>query len=356
MGRARLKILVSILALSSAAWGAEQAAAVRTAATRAVTDETGRRVVVPEAAQRIVSLAPNLTETVYALGAEGRLVGVTDYCDYPAEARAKSHVGGPLNPSLEAIVALRPDLVLATRVLNRRGTVESLERLGLAVYATDARTVEGVLDSVEHLAGLMGAEQQGETLAASLRARLERLEQRLDGIAATRVLFVVWEEPLITIGQQTCLADALRRAGAESVIRMQQDWPQISVEEAIRLQPDYLVFASNHTETNAPQLSGLRERPGWRELRAVKEGHIAVVSDAIDRPAPRLIDAIEELARQLHPEAFSGTKPETRKSKIEARQNARAAGDEGDVRSSNCESLASLGGSSTNRRHRSCGL
>lgn len=310
--RRRPRVLVSLAALLGATW----AAAAQTTASRSVVDETGRSVVAPVAAQRIVSLAPNLTETVYALGAEGRLVGVTDYCDYPPEAQAKTHVGAPINPSLEAIVALRPDLVLATTAINRRETVESLERVGLAVYATSPRTVQGVLDSVEHLARLMGAQQQGEIVVAGLQARLGGLRERLKGLVAKRVLFVVWQEPLITIGQHTFLADALRWAGAESVVQTPQDWPHVSLEEVVRLQPEYLIFASNHTESGAQEFSGLHERPGWRDLTAVRDGHIAVVSDAIDRPAPRLVDAIEQLARQLHPEAFTGGK-ENRKEKME---------------------------------------
>jgi iron complex transport system substrate-binding protein len=292
-------------ALLCFALGAGPARATRQgAATRVVVDEVGRSISVPAEIRRIVSLAPNLTETVYALGAQERLLGVTDYCDYPAEARSKTRVGSPLNPSLEAIVALRPDVVLATRSINRLATVEALERAGIAVYATDAKTVDGVLTSIGHLAGLLGAPQQGDTLLAELRARLDALQKRLDGLAPRRALFVVWESPLITIGPETFLADALRRAGAESVVRTSQDWPQLSMEEVVRLQPDYLIFTADHTESSTRDFSGLRKLAGWSDLGAVKESHLAVVSDAIDRPAPRLIDAIESLAHQMHPEAF----------------------------------------------------
>jgi iron complex transport system substrate-binding protein len=280
-------------------------AAGQSVAARVLVDEVGRTVTVRGDIRRIVSLAPNLTETVYALGAQERLFGVTDYCDYPAEARSKARVGSPVNPSLEAIVALRPDVVLATRSINRLATVDALERAGIAVYATDAKTVDGVLTSIGHLAGLLGTPQQGNALLADLRARLDALQKRLDGLVRRRALFVVWESPLITIGPETFLADALRRAGAESVVHTSQDWPQLSMEEVVRLQPDYLIFTADHTESSARDFSGLRKLAGWSELAAVKGGHLAVVSDAIDRPAPRLIDAIESLAHQMHPEAFT---------------------------------------------------
>ncbi len=271
----------------------------------AFTDETGRQVSIPQPVRRIVSMAPNLTETLYALGAQDRLVADTDYCDYPPDAQAKPKIGGAINPNLEQVVAFRPDLVLATRALNRRETVEALEALGLAVYATDPRSVAGVLESTARVAEVIGSGEEGLVVVARLRARLEEVRRRVGPLAPRRVLFVVWQHPLISIGPQTFLADALRWAGAESVVEVAQDWPHVSLEEALRLQPEYLVFASSHSEGALRDLEALRSRPGWRNLTAVREGHLAVVSDAINRPSPRLADAIEQLARQLHPQAFA---------------------------------------------------
>jgi iron complex transport system substrate-binding protein len=118
------------------------------------------------------------------------------------------------------------------------------------------------------------------------------------------VLFVVWQEPLISIGQNTYIADALRHGGAESVLPTKQDWPKASWEEVVHLQPEYLVFASAKPEEITATLAGLRNQPGWRDLKAIAENKIVIVSDAINMPAPRLVDAIEELAKHLHPEAF----------------------------------------------------
>ena len=258
----------------------------------------------PQPVRRIVSLAPSLTETIYALGAGDRLVGDTDYCDYPAEALAKPKVGGAINPSLEQIVALRPDLVLVTKSLNRLETVVALERLGIAAYATDPRTVEDVIASATKLAGVIGANGAGATLEASLRARLAELKRRVSALPPKRVLFVVWAEPLISVGRDTFIADALRWAGAESVVQSSQGWPHVNLEEVVRLQPDMLVFAGSHSETVARDLEGLAQLPGWRNLEAARSRRFAVISDAVNRPAPRLISAIEQLARQLHPQAF----------------------------------------------------
>ena len=277
--------------------------AARSGASRLVVDGYGRRVRIPAQVDRIVSLAPNLTETLYALGAADRIVGDTTYCDVPPEAKTKPHVGAPLDPSIESIVALRPDLVFATSI-NREETVEALDHLGAAVYATDPRTVRETIDSVQRIADLLGAEQEGAALTAKLDAKLQALRARLAGRPPVRVLFVVWLDPLQTVGQNTFVADALRWAGAKSVIVSNQDWPQISFEEVVRLEPDYLVFAADHPGEGAVRLADLRSRPVWKDLRAVQEGHVAIVSDEIDRADPDLIDAIEQLARDLHPGAF----------------------------------------------------
>jgi iron complex transport system substrate-binding protein len=275
------------------------------AGSRVVTDEVGRTVTIPAQVRRIVSLAPNLTETIYALGLEDRLAGDTDYCDVPAAAKAKPHIGSPQNPSIEAIVALHPDLVLATTSINLRQTADALARLGVPVYTTDPHTVRGMVDSFGRMADLIGASQQGASLVAGLDARLDTLHTRLANIPLVHVLFVVWLDPLISIGQNTFIADALRWAGAESVVLSSQNWPQIALEEVVRLQPDYIVLASSHTGEGARTLEDLRARSAWKDLQAVRSGHVAIISEEIDRPAPGLIDAIEELAHEIHPNAFS---------------------------------------------------
>jgi cobalamin transport system substrate-binding protein len=312
--------LAGAMALSA---GTMQAGAMRDAsaqdasAKRVVTDELGRRVEVAREVRRIVTLAPNLTETIYALGLEAQLAGDTDYCDTPAAAKSKPHVGAPLNPSLEAIVALHPDLVLATTSINRRETVEALSRLGIPAYTTDPHTVRGMLESIEHIAEIAGASEPQMDIVARLQHRLDALHARLEERPLVHVLFVVWEEPLISIGQNTFIADALRWAGAESVILSDKSWPQIGMEEVVRLQPDYIVLASNHSESGAKtELEDLRARPAWKQLAAVRMGHVAMVSEEVTRPSPGLVDTIEDLAHQLHPEAFDG-KTENGKVKME---------------------------------------
>ena len=286
-------------------------------ATKLVTDETGRRMAIPLNVQRVVSLAPNLTETIYALGLDAKLAGDTTYCDIPPAAKEKPHIGSAQEPSLEAIIALHPDLVLATTSINRAQTADALLKIGVPVYTSDPHTVTGILNSIATMADLMGASEQGAKVVAELQQRLDTLHAALQDRPMAHLLFVVWEDPLISIGQNTFIADALRWAGAESIIVTNQNWPQVSMEEVVRLQPEYIVLTADHLAAETHEhVNNLRDRPTWRGLRAVETGHVVMASDEFTRPSPGLVDAIEALAHELHPDAFA-PKAENRKVKIE---------------------------------------
>ena len=274
-------------------------------ALREVTDETGRAVKVPAQIGRIVSLAPSLTETVYALGLQDKLVGDTEYCDYPADAAKKHKVGGAINPNMEEIAALKPDVVLVVKSLNRLETVRALEQLGIPVYSTDPHSVIGVIESMKRLSDVLGAGNAGAKLERTLRERLAEIQTKLKDSPPKRVFFVVWTEPLQSIGKRTFIADLLTYCGATSVVESQQDWPKFSLEETVRLEPEYLVFATNHSDNVKNEVEALAVKPGWSAMKAIKYRKIAVVSDAINRPGPRIVDAVEELARQIHPEVFA---------------------------------------------------
>jgi cobalamin transport system substrate-binding protein len=270
-----------------------------------VKDEIGRAVRIPQPVRRIVSLAPSATETLFALGLGDRLVGDTDFCDYPPEAKAKAHIGGPISPNIERIAALHPDLVVASREINRAESVYSLERLGIAVYTTDPESVEQVLTSTERLGELLGASYAGRALVANLRGHLAELDHRLAGLTPKNVLVVVWLDPLISVGRNTFMDDALRHAGARSVIDSPQSWPTIDLEEVVRLQPDYLIISNDNKQQVQRELGELQRRPVWQRLGAVRNGRFVVVSEAFSHPSPRLLDGIEQLARALFPSEFT---------------------------------------------------
>jgi len=201
--------LASVLLFFGA--GAAAASAAASDATRVVVDETGRRVTLPAEVRRVVSLAPNLTETIYAIGAGARLAGDTDFCDVPDEAKSKPHVGAPINPSLEAIVALKPDVVLASASINWPATADALLKMGVPVYTTDPHSVDDMIAGIAHIGEVIGADAAANSLVAGLRARLAAVEEKLAGRTPRRVLFIVWDDPLISIGQTRCGLRAVLR-------------------------------------------------------------------------------------------------------------------------------------------------
>ena len=306
-------VVLSCAAAPARAQSATTPSPAEPPAFREVIDETGRSVRIPQPVRRIVSLAPSLTETIYALGLQDRLVGDTEYCDYPPDAKKKTKVGGGIDPSLEVIASLHPDLVLVTKSFNRLETMQSLDRLGISSYATDPHTVADIISSVKTLAVVLGVPEVGVSVAEEMQHRLADLQQRIGSLPPKRVLFVVWTQPLISTGKDTFLADALRHAGAVSIIDSSQGWPQVNLEEVARLQPDFLVFAESHSGDASREMAKLATLPGWKIVRAVRNHRYAVISDAVNRPAPRIVSAIEDLARQLHPKAFAEKSDNTKK-------------------------------------------
>jgi iron complex transport system substrate-binding protein len=264
-------------------------------AARVVTDQTGRRVVLPDHPRRLVSIAPSITETLYALGLGDRLVGDTDYCDYPPQALKLPHVGALLNPSLEKIVALKPDLVLGTDEANRRETADQLERLGIPLYGVTAHTVEGTLQSLEDLGRVLDWDQPTGKIVTGLRARVAAVEKQAQGRPRPKVLFVVWYRPLITAGSATFISSVIQCAGGSSISDdLKGEWPHMGLEEVLKRAPDVILFP--RTSAFAPGLEEFQKLPGWRDLAAVKSHHLYLVSETIMRPSPRLIDALEEVA------------------------------------------------------------
>ena len=312
---ARALVICASLFLSCAADLPAQTSSAASPAAPAlheVVDGYGRTVRIPVNPNRIISLAPSVTETLYALGVGDRLVGDTDYCDYPLEAQKKPKVGGVINPNLEQIAALHPDLVVMSKEGNLLETVRALDSLGIPTYATDAHTIDQIISSTQKLADVLNVSNVGKALAADLQQRLSVLQSKLTGVTPRRVLFIVWPEPLMSVGKSTFVADAIRRAGALSIVDSNQDWPQVSLEEVVHLQPDFLVFAASHSGSAEHDFELLANRPGWQILDAVRNRRFAVASEAIIRPAPRLVSVIEDLARQLHPDVFL-EKPESDK-------------------------------------------
>lgn len=268
-----------------------------------VQDMLGREVRVPDRPGRVVSLAPSLTEIVYALGAEAQLVGVTTYCDYPPEATQKPKVGGMTTPNLEAILALGPDLVLATTEGDREQDVRDLERLGLPVYVVRPTSFATVLESVLRVGEILGRPDRARQLVEGMRREVEAIARTTRPLPHPRVLYVLWGDPLIVPGRDTIMTDLIRLAGGVSVTGQEAlPYPRFSLEEVVARNPEVIVLAQHGSASVDERL----ER--WRHLRllsAVRQGRIyGIDGNLIHRPGPRIVEGLRTLARLFHPEAF----------------------------------------------------
>jgi iron complex transport system substrate-binding protein len=249
-----------------------------------------------------VSLAPNLTEIVFAVGAGDRLVGRTSYCDFPAEAKAIAEVGDTLHPSLERIIALKPQVVLVSTASQLEVFTNQLQGHNIAVFVTDPHDLEGVFRSIGQIGEIFGEADEARLLVQKLRERANTVEQAVMPKKAIRVFYQVSGEPLYTAGHDAFVTDLMRRAGALSVTAdIPGAWPKYSNESALAARPEAIILPSGGSmgEANSNVAEALRKSP------AVLEGRVYRINDDhLARPGPRSVDGLEEMARALHPDAF----------------------------------------------------
>ncbi len=281
------RYIALLLALTSCAW-----------AVRWERDDTGRSVAVPDQVHRVVSLSPSLTNTVYALGAQSVLVGITNYTVYPPQAaQEKPSVGAVVGPSLEKIVALHPDLVLALPEFNGAETIEGLERLGIPVFLFNTGNVSNIYRTVELVGRVLGRDREATALIASLRARESKVRAQSTGKNKLAVLLVLSIDPLITAGRNAFITEMISAAGARSVTDdLAQDWLQMNVETILPRKPDYILLMKD----GPVNFKDMQQRAGWKSLEAVRQGRVIVIDDRIQIPAPVAFDGLEDLARQIH--------------------------------------------------------
>ena len=270
--------------------------------TREVTDEAGRRVRLPAKIDRVISLAPNLTEIVFAVGAGNRLVGRTRYCDYPAGAKAVPEVGDTMTPSIERIIAAKPQLVLISTASQLEAFTRQLGEQGIAVYVTNPQSLDDVFRSIQSLGDILGERERAAALVAELRQRADKIEAVTKQAKPIRVFYQVSGEPLYTIGHDAYLTDLIRRAGGVSVTAdVPTAFPRFSDEAALAARPDAIILPTGGSmgSANAMVATALKTSPAVANNRVYK-----INDDHLSRPGPRLVEGLEELARALHPEAF----------------------------------------------------
>lgn len=249
-----------------------------------------------------MTLAPNLTEIVYAVGAGNLLVGNTSYCDYPAEAKQVAKVGDTLHPSIERIIALRPQLVLVSTASQLETFTRQLDEQQIAVYVTDPHDLEGVFRSIAAVGDLLDRHEESLRVSNKLRARAAKVEEAVKASAPASVFYQLSAEPLYTAGRDSYITDLIARAGGRSVTASVPGvWLRYSDEAALSSRPEAIVMATGGSmgEANREIASALKNSP------AAKAGKIIQINgDFLSRPGPRLVDGLEQMAQALHPEAF----------------------------------------------------
>ncbi|HET7463346.1 MAG TPA: cobalamin-binding protein [Longimicrobium sp.] len=266
-----------------------------------VVDDAGRTVTLPHPARRIVALVPAVTETVIALGAAERLVGRTDYDKGAAVERLPS-VGGGLDPSIEKLVSLHPDVVLGWETSGRTELRDRLTALGIPVFSVKTEDTTDVFRSLRNLGRLTARERAADSVAASIRGELDAVRASVAGAARPSVFFVVWNDPPMTAGPRTFVSHVIEVAGGRNAFADQRAlWPNVSLEEIVRRQPDFVVVPVG--EQGTVRLEALKTAVGWRELRAVREGRIVTVpAQVVNQPGPHLARAARAMRDAIHPE------------------------------------------------------
>ena len=255
--------------------------------------------------QRVISLAPSVTETLFALGFGNRLMGVTTSCDYPAEALKLPKIGGFMSPSLEAIVAKRPDLVIGVSSATDPVKARELERLGLKVTLISLASLSDILSSIKSIARLMGSPQDGEKLANTIGAQVRDVKKSIELAPLRSVLFVVGIRPLVAVGGKNFIDELITLARGENISgSATQPWLNLPEEYVVAKAPQVIIEAGMGTERE-------QSAKRWGDLKsipAVKERRIySYPSDKILRPGPRFGEALAELAGLIHPECFANS-------------------------------------------------
>jgi iron complex transport system substrate-binding protein len=271
-------------------------------ATRQITDDAGRSVTLPQRVDRVVTLAPNLTEIVFAVGAGDRLVGDTTYCDYPPQAKTIAKIGDTLNPSLERIIGLKPQVVLISTASQLETFTQQLQNQNIAVFVTDPHDLEGVFRSIEQIGQIMSQQQQAGALVQKLRERTNAVAAAVKNATPVRVFYQASAEPLYVPGHDAFVTDLMRRAGGLSVTAdVPGAWPKFSNESALAAKPDAIILPTGGSmgSANSTVAEALRNSPAALSGRVYK-----INDDLLARPGPRVVDGLEQMARALHPEAF----------------------------------------------------
>lgn len=270
---------------------------------RSFVDDLGRRIYLASPPSRIVSLAPSITEMLFAIGLDEQIVGVTEFCDFPPAAKSKPKVGYS-NPNIEALVALQPDLVLASKEFLRADVLAKLEQLKIPTFLLEAKSLEEIPLHIQTLGRIVERSPEAAAVTHAMRQRMAEVKRKVESLPAKRVLYVLNSQPLITVGPGSFLHQMIGLAGGINVASQAgAPYPRLSMETVLKEDPEVLVFPVGTVESVPPSEQQQWQR--WTSLSAIKNQRIhEVSSNLLNRPGPRIVEGLEQLAKVIHPEAF----------------------------------------------------
>lgn len=271
-----------------------------------INDQTDRTVTVPEEPKRIISLAPSNTEILFAIGLGDRVVGRTDYCNYPPEVEGIPSVGGFSTPDLEQVIALEPDLVLATSMHDE--IVLQLEEHEIPVIVLSPQTIDDILDSIEIVGTATGAEEATAELTTDMGNRIEAVKAKTEDLGPEEIVsscFVVWHDPLMLAGGDTIYEELIKTAGGSNIVSDQEGYPSIDLEQIVLIDPQVIIVGVGMGSGEDLPLQYLLEESLLEGISARQNDRVyAVDQDIVGRFGPRIVDALEQFAAFMHPELF----------------------------------------------------
>lgn len=266
-----------------------------------VMDFKGRSIVLDEVPQKIVSLSPSNTEILFALGAGERVVGVTNYCDYPKEAKEVQQVGDFEGPNMELIIKAQPDIVLAGYI--QEELVKKLEDMDIPVIVTEAESFEAIYHSINLIGKITGTDAKAEEITMGMKKKIAEIKAKTADKKKPTIFYLVWTDPLMTAGSETFINDVIKVAGGINVAEKVDGWAKYSAEQLVEDNPEILISALHSTDKGMTK-EDLSKSQIFSKLECVKQGKLYVMSDdnVISRPGPRIVQAIEELYKALYGE------------------------------------------------------
>ncbi|MFB3765187.1 MAG: ABC transporter substrate-binding protein [Methanotrichaceae archaeon] len=297
-------LLLAIMLLFFAVAGAERVKPIT------VTDDMGRIVDIAKAPERIISLAPSNTEILFALGLGNNVVGVTKYCNYPPEVESLKDsgklavIGGYIDPDLEKILSLHPDLILATDV-NINDIVPALEKAGIPTFVVKSNNLSGILASIRKIGKITGKEAEASTLTSQMESRIKAVSDKVNQLPKKKVLYIVWHDPVQTVGKGTFEDEIIELAGGTNIFHELSGYPQVDPEAIAVRNPEVIIACTGMGEGMDQPFQWAKTDKSLNQTDARHNNRIYEAdADIMTRPGPRIVEGLEMFARYIHPEAF----------------------------------------------------